>query len=202
MDHGQSRPRPRHGTAAGCRRDFSRHQYHPVGRSGTYGALAKKRAAAKRPGLRRFVLDTLARTPLTAKVVTDKFAPLTTIVVSKQAPKRKLRELAKTARVLVAPAREGKINLPWLLHKMGSEEVTSLLVEGGGEINASFLLGELAQRIAFFYAPKILGGASARKAVAGGGARGLDDSLALSEVEWTRVGADWLLQARIGKSPK
>ena len=62
----------------------------------------------------------------------------------------------------------------WLLKKLGAENVTSLLVEGGGEVNASFLLGGFAQRVAFFYAPKILGGRDSRKAVAGEGAKILD----------------------------
>ena len=57
-----------------------------------------------------------------------------------------------------------KINgLHWLLKKLGAENVTSLLVEGGGEVNASFLLGGLAQRVVFYYAPKILGGRDSRK---------------------------------------
>ena len=66
------------------------------------------------------------------------------------------------------------------LKKLGSENVTSLLVEGGGEVNASFLLGGLAQRVAFFYAPKILGGRDSRKAVAGEGAKSLDGGAAAS----------------------
>ena len=66
-----------------------------------------------------------------------------------------------------------QIDLRWLLKKLGSENVTSLLVEGGGEVNASFLLGGFAQRVAFFYAPKILGGRDSRKGVAGDGAKSL-----------------------------
>jgi len=90
-----------------------------------------------------------------------------------------------------------QINLNWLLKKLGAENVTSLLVEGGGEVNASFLLGGLAQRVAFFYAPKILGGRDAHKAVAGDGAKSLADVLQLREVEWRRVGGDLLLTARV-----
>jgi len=55
----------------------------------------------------------------------------------------------------------------------------------------------LAQRVAFFYAPKILGGANARKAVSGPGAKGLRDALELTDVLWRRLGPDWLLSARI-----
>jgi diaminohydroxyphosphoribosylaminopyrimidine deaminase/5-amino-6-(5-phosphoribosylamino)uracil reductase len=84
-----------------------------------------------------------------------------------------------------------------LLKKLGSENVTSLLVEGGGEVNASFLLGGLAQRVAFFYAPKILGGRDSRKAVAGEGVLRLSDALQLREVEWRRLDEDLLLTARV-----
>jgi diaminohydroxyphosphoribosylaminopyrimidine deaminase/5-amino-6-(5-phosphoribosylamino)uracil reductase len=147
--------------------------------------------------LRRIVLDTQARTPLTAKVVCDEHAALTTIVVSKLAPKRRVAALAKRVRVLAAPSSNGEINLRWLLRELGSENVTSLLVEGGGEVNASFLLDGLAQRVAFFYAPMILGGRDSRRAVAGPGARTLAESLTLTDLEWQRLGPDWLLRARV-----
>ena len=138
--------------------------------------------------LRRIVLDARGRTPLEAKIVSDEYAALTTIVVGKLAPNRRVAALAKRVRVLVAPSSEGKIDLRWLLKKLGSENVTSLLVEGGGEVNASFLLQGLAQRVAFFYAPKILGGRDSRRAVAGEGARTLAESLNLTDLEWRRLG--------------
>jgi diaminohydroxyphosphoribosylaminopyrimidine deaminase/5-amino-6-(5-phosphoribosylamino)uracil reductase len=148
--------------------------------------------------LRRIILDSLARTPLDAKVVSDEFAKLTTIVVSKNAPKNRVSKLSKRVTVLVAPAKKNSsLDLRWLLRKLGSENVTSLLVEGGGEVNASFLLGGLAQRVAFFYAPKILGGRDAKKAVAGEGAKSLRDVLQLDEVEWRKLGEDLLLTAKI-----
>ena len=123
--------------------------------------------------LRRIILDSMARTPLTAKVVSDEFAMLTTIVVSKHAPKNRVAALAKRANIVVAPlansssrvTRHPSLDLRWLMRKLGAENVTSLLVEGGGEVNALFLLGGFAQRVVFFYAPIILGGRDSRKAV-------------------------------------
>ena len=154
--------------------------------------------------LRRIILDSMARTPPGAKVVSDEFAALTTIVVSKLAPKNRVAALARRVNVVVAPCRkfqisnfESQIDLRWLLKKLGSENVTSLLVEGGGGVNASFLLGGLAQRVAFFYAPKILGGRDSRKAVAGTGARSLAEALSLQDVEWKRLGPDLLLTANV-----
>lgn len=154
--------------------------------------------------LRRIVLDSMARTPLTARVVTDEFAVLTTIVVSPRAPRKRVKALAAHVSVIVAPSGKSAIRDPrsaidlrWLLRKLGSENVTSLLVEGGGEVNASFLLGGFAHRIAFFYAPKILGGRDARKAVGGEGAASLRDALQLTDVHWQKLGPDLLLTARV-----
>ncbi|HUA38260.1 MAG TPA: bifunctional diaminohydroxyphosphoribosylaminopyrimidine deaminase/5-amino-6-(5-phosphoribosylamino)uracil reductase RibD [Candidatus Sulfopaludibacter sp.] len=168
--------------------------------------------------LRRIILDSTARTPLNAKVVTDRFAALTTIVVGRRAPKNRVSALAKRVKVLIAPTRKAgwsvlcpprrarsdasyRVDLVWLLKKLGSEQVGSLLVEGGGEVNASFLLGGLTQRVAFFYAPKILGGRNSLKAVAGEGARSLTEALQLHEVEWRRLGEDLLLTARVALQP-
>jgi diaminohydroxyphosphoribosylaminopyrimidine deaminase/5-amino-6-(5-phosphoribosylamino)uracil reductase len=167
--------------------------------------LRKRKAeSGKRKQLRRVVLDSRARTPLAAKVVSDEFAALTTIVVGRYAPKSRVAALAKRVKVIVAPTvnsklkiKNSKLDLRWLLKKLGAENVTSLLVEGGGEVNASFLLGGLAQRVAFFYAPKILGGRDARKGVAGDGAKNLAEVVQLREVEWQLLGEDLLLTATV-----
>jgi len=147
--------------------------------------------------LHRIILDGQARTPLSAKVLDSVSNAPTTIVVSRAAPHQGTRRLAKKARVMVAPRKNGRLNLPWLLKRLGSEDIISLLVEGGGEVNASFLLGGLAQKIAFFYAPKVLGGRDSKKAVGGEGVRRLEDALELTNVGWHRLGPDWLLTADI-----
>lgn len=147
--------------------------------------------------LRRIVLDSSARTPLTAKLVSNEFAELTTIVVSRDAPKKRVAALAGRVHVLAAPAADGQINPRWLLKKLGAENVTNLLVEGGGEVNASFLLGGFAQRVAFFFAPKILGGRDSKKAVAGAGVANLRDIIELRHLEWRAIGQDLFLTAQI-----
>jgi len=148
--------------------------------------------------LRRIILDSQARTPLKSKVVNDEYARLTTIVVNRSAPAKQVSELSKRANVIVASgnSRSG-IDLRWLLRRLGSENVTSLLVEGGGEVNASFLLQGLAQRVAFFYAPKILGGRDSVRAVAGTGIMRLEQAIKLSSVDYRTLGPDLLLTGRV-----
>jgi diaminohydroxyphosphoribosylaminopyrimidine deaminase / 5-amino-6-(5-phosphoribosylamino)uracil reductase len=154
--------------------------------------------------LRRIILDSMARTPLNARLVSDEHAALTTIVVSAKAPKSRVAALARKVKVLVAPleksklkSQTSKLNLRWLLKELGREDVTSLLVEGGGEVNASFLFGDLTQRVAFFYAPKILGGRASLKGVAGDGIKTLAEAIQLRDVEWEQLGPDLLLTARV-----
>jgi diaminohydroxyphosphoribosylaminopyrimidine deaminase/5-amino-6-(5-phosphoribosylamino)uracil reductase len=146
---------------------------------------------------RRFVLDSNARTPLSAQLVTDHFAALTTIVVSPRASTKRVEALRARVRVEVAPLRGDGIDLRWLMRKLGAENITSLLVEGGGEVNASFLFGGLARRVAFFYAPRIIGGRDAPKGVAGAGISDVKDALRLHDVDYRWLGEDLLMLARV-----
>lgn len=156
-----------------------------------------KPAAGRQP--RRIVLDSQARTPLSSRLVADDIAGLITIVVTKRAPQRRVKALQERVRVEIAPVRNHGIDLHWLLQKLGEQEMTSVLVEGGGEVNASFLFSGLAQRVAFFYAPKIIGGRAARKGVAGTSRSNLRDALRLENVEYRWLGDDLFMTATIGR---
>jgi len=166
----------------------------------TFRTPAGAASPASHHQLRRIVLDARARTPLDARVVSDSHAALTTIVVSRTAAAGRVAALAKRVDVWRAPSRGGRINLPWLLKKLGAQNVTSLLVEGGGEVNASFLLQRLANRVVFFYAPKILGGRDSLRAVGGEGAGGWSEILGLTGLAWRRLGPDLMLCARVASA--
>jgi len=158
-------------------------------------ALTLRRPGFAGKALRRLVLDPRGRTPLSAGIAAGAGAHLTTVVVTKSAPPKRLAALRRRVRVLVAPARRGRIDLPWLLQTLGRENVTSLLVEGGGETNA--LWAPLCQRVVFFYAPLILGGRQAPTALAGEGVRTAGGKITLREARWQRVGGDLVLIARV-----
>jgi diaminohydroxyphosphoribosylaminopyrimidine deaminase/5-amino-6-(5-phosphoribosylamino)uracil reductase len=146
---------------------------------------------------RRIILDPRARTPLEAKLVSDADAASTIVVVTKAAPPRRAAALGRRVRLLRAPERADGIDLDWLLKKLGQEDVTSLLVEGGGETNASFLSAGLAGRVFFFYAPLVLGGRGAPKAVAGEGVAKLSQAPVLRGARWRRIGHDLLLSGYV-----
>lgn len=152
--------------------------------------------AARQPA--RVVLDSRARTPLNAKVVTDAHADRTLIVVTSRAPQTRIRRLSERVRVWTAPEdAEKQVSIPWVLSRLGEESITHVLVEGGGEVAASFLLGGHASRFWGYYAPRILGGRAAIKASGGKGAASLREALRLTDLEYQRVGTDLWVTARI-----
>jgi len=146
---------------------------------------------------RRIVLDSRARTPASAQLVTDTHAARTLIVVGPRAPIQRVERLQRQVEVVVAPELDGKLDLAWLCQHLGQRDITSLLVEGGGEVHAAFLSARLPHRVVFFLAPKILGGRTAIRAVAGTGFTGLDRVPRLRNVRSKRVGNDLLLTAEI-----
>lgn len=148
--------------------------------------------------LRRVILDSRARTPTKARVVTDASRHLTILVCARAAPARRVTALQRVVRVMAAPAdRNGRVDLPWLMRALGAEDITHLLVEGGSEVAASFVEARLVQRVALFYAPMVIGGKAAPRAVGGAGARSWDEVPGLDEVQWRRLGPDLFLTARV-----
>ena len=150
--------------------------------------------------LRRLVLDPQGRAPADARVFSDEWAALTTWVIGDGVEKRRVDTAGARCRVLIAPTQQGRIDLGWLLARLGEDGVVNLLVEGGGEVNASFLFGGHAHRVVFFYAPLILGGRQAPTGVEGDGAIRLPDALRLREVRSRRIGSDLLLTGLVGAS--
>lgn len=155
-------------------------------------ALTLRRGERPLPGARqprRIVLDTLARTPLTSRLVNDAFAERTLIVVGERAPAQRVQALAARVKVWTAPEDDG-LDLRWMLERLGGENVTHLFVEGGGEVHAAFLRRGLAQRFLGFYAPLVLGGKTAPRAIAGPGAADWPEIQRLHHLEILACGED------------
>lgn len=80
---------------------------------------------------------------------------------------------------------------------LGNRGISSILVEGGGQVAASFLEARLANRIAYFYAPKLIGGADARTALEGLGVANVADAPRVNNVSLRKLGEDWVVEGDI-----
>lgn len=121
----------------------------------------------------RVVLDGRLRTPLTSRLVRTARRSPTWVVVSPDADAQRRRVYRENGVELIEVAKDtaGYPDLGRGLQALADRGVTRLLVEGGGQIAASFLRAGLVDRLAWFRAPKIIGGDGV-PAVAG---FGLDD---------------------------
>lgn len=140
----------------------------------------------------RIVLDALARTPLNADVLSK--GARTIIVVGPKAPKKRIEALkGKGAEILRMPAPKGLIDMKALMKKLGSMQITSVLIEGGGEVAASALEAGVVDKAYFFISPKIFGGREAKTPVEGEGVRLPSQAIPLKNAQEERVGEDILI---------
>ncbi len=140
----------------------------------------------------RIVLDAFARTPLSADVLGH--GQRTIVVVGPKAPAKRTEALKnKGAEILKINAPKGRIDVKALMKKMGKMGITSLLVEGGGEVNASFINAGLVDKAYIFIAPKIFGGREAKTPVEGEGVNFPSRATPINIVHQERIGEDILL---------
>jgi diaminohydroxyphosphoribosylaminopyrimidine deaminase / 5-amino-6-(5-phosphoribosylamino)uracil reductase len=133
----------------------------------------------------RVILDRRLRTPLDARVVNDGKA-LTWIVTSAEAPAEKRAALEERGVTVLVP--DGPVTVERVLDELGARGITSLLVEGGAEVNGSFLRARAVQKIVAYLSMKLVGGAGAPTPFGGPGLERMDEAVPLTDVEWEQVG--------------
>ena len=143
----------------------------------------------------RVILDSRGRTPPTAAMLQPD-VPGATLIATTDAAARRWHESIPGAEVLTLPAdAAGRIDLAALLAALGERSLTSLLVEGGGEIIASFVEGGLVDKLIAFIGPKIVGGAGAPSPVGGAGVARMADATRFKVQSVEQLGPDIMLTA-------
>lgn len=144
----------------------------------------------------RVIVDSNARTPLDAKVVTDKSAR-TIIATTSNAPPEKISALKNCGVDIITAGDSERVDLEILMRELANRELTSVLVEGGGTIHFSMLAAGLVDKIFAFVAPKIIGGVNALTAVEGAGFEKLSDAALLKNLSTERLGDDVLIEGYV-----
>ncbi|GAE35835.1 bifunctional diaminohydroxyphosphoribosylaminopyrimidine deaminase/5-amino-6-(5-phosphoribosylamino)uracil reductase RibD [Halalkalibacter akibai] len=134
----------------------------------------------------RVVLDRKLRTPIDCKLIQDQEAP-TWIMASAEASQERRVELEQhNVEVILLPDDE----IETMLHILGAKGVTSLFVEGGAEVNGSFLKARAVNQVITYFAPKLFGGKTAPTAIGGDGFSEVDEAIELEIKEVTTIGND------------
>jgi diaminohydroxyphosphoribosylaminopyrimidine deaminase/5-amino-6-(5-phosphoribosylamino)uracil reductase len=131
----------------------------------------------------RVVLDSRLRLPARGRLARTA-TPRTPVLVLSCAPDpQRRRELeASGVQVVAVPADGGRVSLPAALEALGARGVTSVMVEGGSEVLGSFLAARLADQVALFRAPLLLGGRGSRPAFGGPDPLEIRDALRVEPV--------------------
>ncbi|RKU25527.1 bifunctional diaminohydroxyphosphoribosylaminopyrimidine deaminase/5-amino-6-(5-phosphoribosylamino)uracil reductase RibD [Candidatus Poribacteria bacterium] len=143
----------------------------------------------------RIVLDSHARTPLTARVINPNSHAKVIVAVTPQASKEKVAKLEKRhAEVIVIPEKEGRVCFKTLMQTLGARGITSVLVEGGGKVNASVLESGMVDKVMCFIAPIFIGGRQAPGIIDGDGINRLIDAPELQRLTVTKLHKDLLIE--------
>jgi diaminohydroxyphosphoribosylaminopyrimidine deaminase / 5-amino-6-(5-phosphoribosylamino)uracil reductase len=98
-------------------------------------------------------------------------------------------------KILFVDRHDKHTNLKSAMHALGDEGVTSLLVEGGQSLSTALLRYGLIDQLELFIAPKILGGGT--RSLLGLNMNRMEDIRPFHSFEWSRVGDDMLLTAKL-----
>ena len=143
----------------------------------------------------RVVVDSRGRTPLDSKVFNPDSNATTLIAVTEKAPSEKIEALKSAgADVFTVKEKEERVCLRGLMQELGRKEITSVLIEGGGEINAAALQAGIVDKLMFFIAPKLIGGKDAPGPIGGAGVARLAKAFELRNLKMTPIDTDFLIE--------
>jgi len=148
----------------------------------------------------RVILDSHLRIPLDARVLNSR-AP-TIVATQKGADKKRIENLeTRGVEVLQIPRwrkhSQRGLDLKFLMKKLAKRGITSILIEGGGKVNASALEMGLVDKVLFFIAPKIVGGEDAITPVEGEGIDRIGKAIKLRDTKIKRFGEDILFEGYV-----
>jgi diaminohydroxyphosphoribosylaminopyrimidine deaminase / 5-amino-6-(5-phosphoribosylamino)uracil reductase len=143
----------------------------------------------------RIVVDSHLKTSPEARVFAVRRSPAIAAATCKAPEERRELFERKGIEVLeLAEDKGGRVDLKGLLDVLGQRKIASLLVEGGADVNTSFLRENLVDRLIAVLAPKIVG--TGINAVGDLGILRMEDALRLSYERVTHRGDDLILDAR------
>ncbi len=146
----------------------------------------------------RVIVDTKLRTPLKAKIITQKSSAKTYIATLDTMPKDKLVKLLDAgAEVLLAKGGKGHVDLKNLMKMLGGFGVTSVMIEGGAEVHASALKSGIVDKVVMFIAPMLMTGKDSLCSIGGVSPTRLTQSIRLRNMTSRMAGDDLMIEGYI-----
>ena len=146
----------------------------------------------------RVVVDSNARLSLDSQLVKTAGEYRTIVAHTRFAPEESVKALREAGvEMLLCKEKEGRVDVRNLLELLGQSGIDSILLEGGGSLNYTFLSEGLADELYAFIAPKIVGGMNAKTPVEGAGMEKMADAINLELENVLNIGHDVLLKLKV-----
>lgn len=146
----------------------------------------------------RIILDSKARTPVDANIIKYPQDTVTIIAATAAADPSRVAALRQAgAEVLLLPATDTGVDINQLLKELARRQITSLLVEGGAKVHASFIAARAVDKVYWFIAPILIGGEGAPGAIGGKGIEKLQQALRLKRTSIHHFGEDICIEGYV-----
>ena len=145
----------------------------------------------------RIICDTNLRTPLQSQVVITAREVPTILATCSSDPEKQAAYRQAGCRVLCMNERNGHVDLPQLMERLGQEQIDSILLEGGGTLNWAALESGIVQQVQAYIAPKLFGGKNAKTPIEGAGVPSPDTAFRLKNSRLEQLGEDFLIESEV-----
>lgn len=149
----------------------------------------------------RIVVDSSLKIPVECNLVqtADKYKTIVATLQSDTSIKAgMLTQMG--VQVLTVKEKDGRVDLDSLMTKLGEMGIDSILLEGGGTLAFSAFKQKIVDKVIYYVAPKIFGGASAKTSVEGNGFSKIANSVKLNNVSTQMVDGDICITAYVDKN--
>lgn len=146
----------------------------------------------------RIICDSNLHIPMESQIVKtakeiDTIVACTGNALEAKQKQDKIRKLGEAGIQLIGTQGGHGVNLTELMEKLGEQKIDSILLEGGGTLNASALGAGIVNKVYAYISGKLIGGMDARSPVEGMGADRMADARCLSGMEIERLGDDFCI---------
>ena len=140
--------------------------------------------------LLRIVLDSRLRLPLDSQMVRSAAGDVLVVGTSAAPGERRKALEGRGVRVLILDGRDGRSDLRAAIEAVAQQQYLSVLIEAGAKVNWAALETGVADKVFFYYAPKILGGLESLSMAGGVGRRRRADAIRINRTDLHRIAPD------------
>ncbi len=157
--------------------------------------LTDRSGLPRRLPLLRVIVDSRLRLPPVSRVVkTAKSDVLVLCSFAEEKRKRELQDQGIRVEQVQVGVGDGRPDMRGIAQRLGSMEVTSLLVEGGAMIDGAALASGIVDKVFFYYAPNIPGGMGSVPFATGVGFDRMSDAAHVKAIKLHRFGEDFAVE--------